>query len=363
MTFIYNEVVNLSKKHEVLVLCHERKCKNKFPFEALKVLKPTPFLERIFFAFLRKLGWNKTYSISVSKQLDKVLQEFSPDLIHAHFGGAGTLIMDNIKTENIPVLVHFHGFDASALLRVKTYQKKIRHLLLKTNVYPIFVSQYMKSKFQVLKMKVDRSSILYYGTNIDRFKRTIRSQNQTFTFLQVASFREKKGQIYTIKAFAKLKAQLTHQEVRLVFVGDGEMRDACEALVKTLDLQEVVEFKGALSGEAIVEELDKAHCFVHHSITAENGNQEGIPNAIMEAMAMELPVISTYHSGIPELVEDVVNGYLVKEKNVEDYADKMKEILSWQYLPKNRLKIERQFEEEKHAQILSSIYESVLEEA
>ena len=77
---------------------------------------------------------------------------------------------------------------------------------------------------------------------------------------------------------------------------------------------------------------------------------------------MELPVISTYHSGIPELVEDGVNGLLVKERDIEAYANAMEKILSWGYLPENRKKIEKYFEKEKHGALLESYYKEAIKQ-
>jgi len=105
--------------------------------------------------------------------------------------------------------------------------------------------------------------------------------------------------------------------------------------------------------------MDEAHAFLHHSVTAANGDTEGMPNAIMEAMAMELPVISTYHSGIPELVEDGVNGYLVQEKDVEAYAYRLSAIMTWPLQPANREKIMDICEIGGHARQLTRIYQTV----
>ena len=77
---------------------------------------------------------------------------------------------------------------------------------------------------------------------------------------------------------------------------------------------------------------------------------------------MELPVISTYHSGIPELVENGVNGFLVPEKDVDAYAEAMENILSWNYLSRNRIKIEELFEKERHGALLESYYTEAIEE-
>ena len=99
--------------------------------------------------------------------------------------------------------------------------------------------------------------------------------------------------------------------------------------------------------------------FVHHSITGDNGAQEGIPNAVAEAMAMELPVISTFHAGIPELVENNVNGFLIKEKDIENYVHCMQEIIKWDYLPTNRTLIESRFSIQSHIKNLLNIYENI----
>ncbi|MEM9886965.1 MAG: glycosyltransferase [Bacteroidota bacterium] len=349
----------MSKTHEVLVVCRKRKATHKFPFEAVKVLKPIPLLERICFGILRRLGWKSNYSFSLSRQLNQLIETFSPDLIHAHFGGAGLTVSDNIANPEVPLLVHFHGVDASAALRNRTYRNRLRRLFNKANTYPLLVSKYMRSRFQDLDLNTQNSHILYYGINVSRFKRTQRLPKQPFIFLQVSSFREKKGHIYTIQAFYRLRQQLPTVPVRLVFLGDGDTLSACKSLADSLGLSDCIEFRGFQDTAAIFNALDTAHCFVHHSITAENGNQEGIPNAIMEAMAMELPIISTYHAGIPELVEDGKHGYLVEEKDVDAYAAKMQDILVWDYLPENQLKIEQQFEQEKHAKKLSEIYTEV----
>ena len=103
--------------------------------------------------------------------------------------------------------------------------------------------------------------------------------------------------------------------------------------------------------------FENADYFIHHSIVDSRGDMEGIPNALMEAMAMELPVISSIHSGIPELVEDGVNGYLVKEKDVTNYAKRFEDILNFGYLSINREKVIEKFELRAHKRILSQLYQ------
>ena len=109
-------------------------------------------------------------------------------------------------------------------------------------------------------------------------------------------------------------------------------------------------------------DLGHALAFVHHSVTGKkDGDMEGIPNAIMEAMAMELPVLSTLHSGIPELVENGLHGFLVEERAVAPYAHSMQKVLSWSQKPENREKVRKGFEKKNHARQLTEYYREALE--
>jgi glycosyltransferase involved in cell wall biosynthesis len=106
--------------------------------------------------------------------------------------------------------------------------------------------------------------------------------------------------------------------------GGGELFEACLILVRSLRLEHCVEFKGILSHEDVAIEMRRARVFVQHSVTTpENGDMEGKPIAVMEAMASGLPVVATRHSGIPELIEDEVTGLLVAEYDIEAMADAM----------------------------------------
>jgi colanic acid/amylovoran biosynthesis glycosyltransferase len=105
--------------------------------------------------------------------------------------------------------------------------------------------------------------------------------------------------------------------------------------------------------------MKEASVFVHHSVTAGNGDMEGIPNALIEAMAMQLPVVSTWHSGIPELVEHEVNGYLVEERDISALADCLYLALDRGLLPHNREKLHFDFNIAAHNAKLESFYQQI----
>ena len=131
-------------------------------------------------------------------------------------------------------------------------------------------------------------------------------------------------------------------------------------LVKELKIENSVVFKGHLTQLEIIKELEKSDVFVHHSVTAKNGDQEGIPNAILEAMSMEMPILSTNHSGIPEAVIHNENGLLSNENDIKTLSNQMIEICNWQLLPKNRIRIEDLFSLELHIKNLKSFYENII---
>jgi colanic acid/amylovoran biosynthesis glycosyltransferase len=132
---------------------------------------------------------------------------------------------------------------------------------------------------------------------------------------------QKKGIEYAIRAVAKARER--HPENRYEIIGDGPLRGALEKLVAELGLKESVILHGTKDSEFIRQRMAKAHVLILASVTADNGDQEGTPVTLMEAQASGLPVLSTRHSGIPEVVLDGKSGFLVPERDVEALAERL----------------------------------------
>ena len=141
--------------------------------------------------------------------------------------------------------------------------------------------------------------------------------------LAAGRFVEKKAPYLTLLAFQE--AQKIDPTLHLKFVGNGELIGVVKDLVKVLSIENVIFAEPATSDELIME-MTKSFCFVQHSKQAENGDKEGTPVAIMEAMAVGLPVVSTRHGGIPDVIIDRVNGLLVNEKDVIGMANAILEL-------------------------------------
>jgi colanic acid/amylovoran biosynthesis glycosyltransferase len=366
-TFVYNEIKKLEEANvDVFVVCERiGKLRNTDVNYSCIPLTEYKLFRNFFLALSKRRMFFITRFYRYYTLRKKIIDKFKPDLIHVHFGDTATRLFFPLKKslKNKPYVVSFHGFDASSHLNRPDYLESLRALMVQPEFYGICVSQHLKNNLTDKDLRINRrnSSLLYYGIDESMFRRIRYQDNDVKIFLQISSFHEKKGHIYTLRAFKKF-SERNKGKARLIIGGDGPLRDDILSTCRELELCNEVEFPGWISRERAVELLNQANYFVHHSITASNGDQEGMPNAIIEAMAMELPVISTFHSGIPELIEDGVNGYLVQEKDIETYALRMEQILDWTYSSVNREKIQKQFSLKVHTESLISIYRNLVPE-
>jgi len=178
---------------------------------------------------------------------------------------------------------------------------------------------------------------------------------------------EKKGHTYTLQALALLKRSRPELAFTLDIVGEGPDEAALKAETARLGLEAVVRFHGGLPHQRTLELLRNAAIFVLPSVTAADGDMEGIPVSIMEAMALGLPVVSTFHSGIPELVEDGVSGRLVPERDPEALAAAIASVVAtpgqWvAFARAGRRKIEQAFNRRVLNAQLKDLYLSVRSE-
>lgn len=359
LTFIYNELISISNYAEVHVITNKRINEKLFPINNVKEITFTQhtILKKILHPFQSNDYLFSYRNSEYKKELNNFIDELNPDIIHTHFGFESWWFLANLNVSNIPIFISFHGFDASHKLKSSRYKFVLKYFLKKHKLIPIFSSDFMAQKVEEVVGTIFKKHILYYGTNIDFFKRiNYNLEKNEIKFLQVSSFSEKKGHEYTIKAFALHLKRNLNLNSKLILAGEGDLKESMIRLCKDLKIAEYVEFVGLVNANEAKQLMENSNIFVHHSITSDKGDMEGIPNAIMEAMSMELPILSTFHSGIPELVEHQINGLLSEEKNIEKYADQMTEILKWGYLSINREKIRKKFEINQHSNLLYNYY-------
>jgi len=320
MTFVYRQLATLSTQYRLILLTSTLENTELYPFSPI-YLKSKSLIDRLYhraykqitrhyigLGFLQKLYWQR------------ILRKHEIKLIHAHFGVGGIEILALSQKLQIPLLVSFHGYDASRLLSNKRYVTDLEQLF--RTSHNIVVSKKMRETLLSLGAHPGSTTLLPYGIPLKDFppveRRPLRQKikaGEQITFLQVSNFVEKKGHYYTLQAF-KIFLQY-YESCQLILAGDGEQRAKMEKLAQSLGINEQVHFLGAVTQSQVKALLSQADVFVHHSVTASDGDQEGTP-----------PVISTYHAGIPDVIQDGVNGYLVEERDVATYAQKMRAVLN-----------------------------------
>lgn len=298
-----------------------------------------------------------------AKEVAKVVQEIKPAIIHCQYGSDAIKLLDNYFDPNQKYVITFRGFDASLLLILKKYVQKLKHYLAKPNVHCVFVSNHLRKNLIRQNIKLNLvSEVIYSNTDTDFYvRKSYEHSRKKIIFTQVSNFREKKGHIYTIQAFEKFYHNNPNVLFEVKFVGDLDQGyvDLVES-VKGLSVFPKLSFCGKKNEIEIREILENSHIFIHNSITSKFKDEEGIPNAIMEAMSMELPVIATRHSGIPELVSDTTNLFLSNEKDVDEYVRNIQSALHAEYSRGNREAIINKFSKQLFKKNILQFYKNVL---
>jgi len=261
------------------------------------------------------------YHFFVSTGIAKNIQKKKIQHIHAHFMSvSATIAMYSSQLTSIPFSATAHTgamLPLKGLIAVKQKIKKTRLICTISNYNKEYLNKIYpcRQKAHVVRCGIDPEDyILKDHTKLNR--------KNKIELLAVGRFVEVKGFKYLIKAARILKED--DMKFELSIIGYGKLKSKLKKLINTLNLNGFVCLKGPFSQEQIKKEIDKSDIFIIPSAVAPDGETEGIPVVIMEAMAMGIPVIATQHSGIPELVKHKETGITVPEKNPATIAEAIK---------------------------------------
>ena len=254
-------------------------------------------------------------------KLLKSLRDNKIDSILIEYGNHAHNLLPLLKKLEIPFVVHFHGYDASVNSVVETCNnyKDVFNLANKV----IVVSNVMKQKIEDMGCTKNKIVLATYGPNDLFFN--IKPTFSKKQFISIGRFVEKKAPNLLILAFSKVVARYPSYVLKMA--GDGVLLNACENLVTQLGIGNNVQFLGVVTPELYRNELQNSLAFVQHSITADNGDMEGTPLAVLEASAAGVPVVSTYHAGIPDVIIHEQTGLLCEEKDVQKMAENLIELI------------------------------------
>jgi len=245
-------------------------------------------------------------------------------LLHIHFGTDAWYFLNLKKITKMPIIVSFYGYDAYKFPKMFFgLGKTLLRQVFKRADAIIVPSWHMKKHLMVLGCDDVKIQIIPWGVRIKIINEQLRqtTSDKSIKFITIGRMVEKKGQNYLLEAFKKVLDSGING--KLTIVGQGQLK---KKLVKTIDkfgIYDKVNIIDKLSNQKVIQALMSHNIYVQPSVVAKNGDQEGIPTAIMEAMTCSLPIIATEHSGIPEIVENNVSGILVPERDSEKLAEAM----------------------------------------
>lgn len=246
------------------------------------------------------------------------LKQFNPDVVLAEYGTTGASSLNVISLLKIPMVVHFHGFDAFKYDVIKNFQENYIKMF---NYSSLIVVVSTPMKKQLIKLGCPEEKIVLnpYGPKDEFLKLT--PNHVSKVILSVGRFTDKKAPYYTLLAFLKVVERIP--ESRLIMAGDGSLLETVKNLARHFEISDKVIFPGSMNHEQVLDLYQKSAIYTQHSIQALSGDCEGTPVSVIEASAAGLPVVSTEHAGIPEVVQDGISGYILKEHDVNGIAEKL----------------------------------------
>lgn len=281
------------------------------------------------------------------------------DLVFAEFGTTGEKIVPVCRELGIPLIVHFHGYDASRYEVLKENDNYKQ--LFDYASYVIVVSRKMYKDLMECGCREEKLIYNVYGPREEFLK--IEPAFTKPQFVAIGRFTDKKAPYYLILAFQEVVTK--NPEAKLIIAGDGELFNSCKNLVKYYSLEKSIFFPGVISREEYIAYLRESIAMLQHSITAEDGDAEGTPVSILEASAAGLPIVSTRHAGIFDVIEDGKTGLLVEEHDVKGMAKQMLRLIEDPNLAKelgakNKKNIRENFSLNRHIDVLNELIKKSL---
>ncbi|MBL1280254.1 MAG: glycosyltransferase [Fluviicola sp.] len=262
-----------------------------------------------------------TWSLSINSEIDLVQswKDNNIKVVLAEYGPAGVEVMNLCEDASIPLVVHFHGFDAYRNDVLESYGSRYKELFrIASNI--IVVSNDMKKQLLSLGCPNSKIKRITYGVDTELFSPS-EANDERNGFIACGRFVPKKSPYSTISAFAKVVE--IYPKAKLTFIGDGELLKSSQLLAKELKIESNISFRGVLTPLEVSIELKKHAIFVQHSILTKENDSEGTPLSLLEAAASGLAIVATKHAGIIDVIKDEESGFLVEEGDVQKMSERM----------------------------------------
>ena len=321
MLHVYRQITALRAWRPV-VLCQKRQCVEQFPFRDLQIVpKPrTHALRRFWQKQIR--GQPITIYRSEALRLREELRRMNARVLHVYFGHIGVHLLPLLEIAGVPVIVSFHGADV---------QIEAAHLIHTQRMFALATLVLARSASladRLVALGCAEGKVRVHRTGVPLGEIAPHSRaapvDGAWRCVQACRLIPKKGLATALTGFARFAQK--HPRATFTIAGEGPQLAELRVLAAHLGIADRVIFTGFLSQEKLRALYSESHLFLHPSELGPDGDQEGVPNSMLEAMASGLPVVATLHGGIPEAVEDYVSGRLVTERDAEGLAGALAEI-------------------------------------
>ncbi len=331
-TFIFNQINSPLIKNEIIISynihdkLHTPKKLRNYKIKDYPIGIP----DRILSKLLRILLNTGTYTFPFSAQLKlhAIIKKHAVSLIHCNYGNNALKLLPISRFLDIPIITHFHGYDSSKLLNDPIYFKNLKKIF-KFSAKVITVSSDMFERLSKFGLTKDKNITIPYGIDLSKFKKRNfeKSNLTTLQLLHAGRLTPKKGVIELVKVFHSILSK-SRKKLFLTIIGDGVDKVLIENYITQNNLQTSIKLLGAQPNSIVIGAMQSTDIFVLNSRTSEDGDMEGFPNTIMEAMAAGCAVVSTFHAGIPDAIDNNVNGLLVEERNNNSLKDAILSLIS-----------------------------------
>lgn len=318
MLHIYRQITSL-RRVAPFVIAEKREEAGRFPFEPVAVVgKPaTHFARRFWFREVRDAPWQ--ISPAQVRKLTRILTKAKAELLHVYFGHIAVHLLPLIRAWGKPTVVSFHGADVMVDLDKPAFRNATQEML--DTVQLVLVrSESLGRALLNLGCPAGKIRLQQTGIPVDEipFRDREWPAGGEWKFVQACRLIEKKGLRASLRAFAQFAGH--HPAATFTIAGEGPLRNELGRLSAELGVADKVFFPGFVSQNQLRELFYHSHIFLHPSEVGADGNQEGVPNSMLEAMASGLPVFATEHGGIPDAIENGRSGILVRERDAEGLA-------------------------------------------
>jgi colanic acid/amylovoran biosynthesis glycosyltransferase len=319
MLHVYRQITALEAWKPV-VFCQKRENPERFPFDDV-VVQPKPSTHQ-----LRRL-WQKTLLgrpitiyRSEARRLRDELRRVDAKVAHIYFGHIGVHLLPFLElADRPPAVVSFHGADAQIDLDQPVFRQMTQRMFALASRLLVRSDSLAE---RLIAHGAPREKIRLHRTGLPLgqiafLQRSVPSDG-AWRLLQACRLIPKKGLLTSLRTFAQFAARWPKSTFTIAGTGPmlEELKQACAAL----GLADKVRFVGFITQTELRKLEAASHFFLHPSELGPDGDQEGVPNAMLEAMASGLPVLATHHGGIPEAVEHGISGLLVSERDADSLA-------------------------------------------